>query len=1018
MIKEKLKKVLAMSLTLCMLVPSIAFAADVNGEEQAEEKVTNAVEQEVQSETLDKTNTSSEPSDSPELTVSVSGNGNAITKIDGLSDENLIDLEAGESKSFSLNKGEKIYVKTYAVDGNNAYFSNTGCELVSATSGVLTTERVYKVLSDKATLKINFSGGPKENSSTQPVLKRFAAPRAASSMSTTITKVKSQYGYDASGSNFEYNKYTRFNATGAYNSAAYCAEHSRDITASSVTGYVISDTTIRKILYYGYRGPKQWSGFACSTYNSPYVLWGDNTNKTEICGVVVTAQALSDRYKSLGGTGISCNPSGLSAFVAFVNSQPDPGSSWTVYKASASGQDMMWGVYNPNGDLKLQKSAAENEDIVAECPNMYSLEGAEYEVRNGNGTVVGVLKTDKNGNSNTLSLPPATYTVKETKAPMGYALDNNTYTVTVTLGGTYVLNVQDVPMFDPVRIVLQKTATEDSYVNKSDMSDAEFEIAYYDTLSKEEAESIEPTRVWNLKTIEGRGSLAGKYVSEFHSDYILEGSDELFKIVDDLGVERAILPRGIVTIRESKAPTGYKVDPMIYYLTVDNDEDNTHVTYNFGAVPEQPNAPLVPYLKTKASDLATEDNVGSFAETVNIKDEVSYYELTDGETYTIKGILYDKETGEKLLDKNGKAYTDEVTFTVNEDNSTIDGKGARGSVDFNYSINNAKELKGKSVVCCVAIYWHGEELATHMDFDNEDQTIHFPELRTTASSEETDSNLGMPREEEVIKDVVKYENLIAGKEYTVKGVLMDKKTNKPLLNEDGEEYTDEVTFTPNESEGEVTLSFTVKSIDLQGETTVVFEDMYHNDKLVGVHADIKDEGQSIHYPDIHTSANLDKNSIGKDGILQIVDVVKYTNLSPDREYTVTGILMAKETGKPLLVGGREVTKTVKFTPTKKDGEVRVVFEVPADALVRSDDGSSTVVFEKLYDSDIEIAHHEDINDEGQTIGVGIMTVSYGENGYGIPNTGDSTNKFLFYVLVLTAAGLSAASVMKKRKEDE
>lgn len=52
-----------------------------------------------------------------------------------------------------------------------------------------------------------------------------------------------------------------------------------------------------------------------------------------------------------------------------------------------------------------------------------------------------------------------------------------------------------------------------------------------------------------------------------------------------------------------------------------------------------------------------------------------------------------------------------------------------------------------------------------------------------------------------------YKNLTPGKEYTVKGILMNKATGKPLVI-DGEEIRASYTFKPETSDGEVTVTFT------------------------------------------------------------------------------------------------------------------------------------------------------------------------------------------------------------------
>ncbi|MDG4958383.1 VaFE repeat-containing surface-anchored protein, partial [Lactococcus lactis] len=97
----------------------------------------------------------------------------------------------------------------------------------------------------------------------------------------------------------------------------------------------------------------------------------------------------------------------------------------------------------------------------------------------------------------------------------------------------------------------------------------------------------------------------------------------------------------------------------------------------------------------------------------------------------------------------------------------------------------------------------------------------------------------------------------------------------------------------------------------------------------------------------------------------INDAVDYTGLTVGKEYTINGVLMDKSTGKPLEVDGKEVTGSTTFTPTTADGTVNVEFTFNASALK----GQTIVVFEKAYQGDKEVASHEDINDEGQTVEV-------------------------------------------------
>ncbi|MDY3239042.1 MAG: VaFE repeat-containing surface-anchored protein, partial [Anaerovoracaceae bacterium] len=95
-----------------------------------------------------------------------------------------------------------------------------------------------------------------------------------------------------------------------------------------------------------------------------------------------------------------------------------------------------------------------------------------------------------------------------------------------------------------------------------------------------------------------------------------------------------------------------------------------------------------------------------------------------------------------------------------------------------------------------------------------------------------------------IVDTVTYENLTPGKEYTLKGTLMNKDTGKALT-VDGKKVTAEKTFTPEKKSGTVKMTFNFDARDLEGVDIVVFEKLYLGSKLVAKHTDINDEGQTV-----------------------------------------------------------------------------------------------------------------------------------------------------------------------------
>ena len=339
---------------------------------------------------------------------------------------------------------------------------------------------------------------------------------------------------------------------------------------------------------------------------------------------------------------------------------------------------------------------------------------------------------------------------------------------------------------------------------------------------------------------------------------------------------------------------------------------------------------------------------------VTLTDTVSYTGLVPGKEYRATGVLMDKETGEKLL-VDGKEITAETVFVPETKN---------GSVDVTF-IFDATGLHGKEIVVFEDLYRENVLLATHADINDEGQTIKVknPEIGTTASFEgekEID-----PLDKVTLTDTVSYKDLTPGKEYRVTGVLMDKSNGKELLI-NGEKVTAEATFVATEASGSVDVTFIFDATGLHGKGIVVFEDLYRENVLLATHADINDEGQTVELknPEIGTKATADgKKEITADKIT-ITDVVSYKDLTPGKEYKLTGVLMNKATNDKLLIDGKEITAEATFTPKAPTGEVEMTFTFDARELTAE---TEVVVFETLYRDGIEIAVHADIEDEGQTV---------------------------------------------------
>ena len=245
----------------------------------------------------------------------------------------------------------------------------------------------------------------------------------------------------------------------------------------------------------------------------------------------------------------------------------------------------------------------------------------------------------------------------------------------------------------------------------------------------------------------------------------------------------------------------------------------------------------------------------------------------------------------------------------------------------------------------------------------DDQFEGVPEIGTTATVD--GEHTAEPAGEVTLIDTISYKNLKVGETYKISGVLMDKSTGEPLLVNE-QQITAELEFTPTSSEGSVELTYTFDGSALAGKSVVVFEDLYQDENVVASHSDINDEGQTVTFgqPEIGTTATIDGEKTAQPSEqVTITDTVEYSSLTVGQEYTLKGVLMDKSTGEPLQVNDQQVTSEATFIPAESNGTVDVLFTFDATGLERK----SLVVFETLFQGETEIAGHEDIEDEGQTV---------------------------------------------------
>lgn len=446
-------------------------------------------------------------------------------------------------------------------------------------------------------------------------------------------------------------------------------------------------------------------------------------------------------------------------------------------------------------------SAVESDGVYSLVFADKNLAGATYEItaaediitpdgtlHYAKGMVVDTLTTDENGAAESKPLYLGKYTVREAKAPYGMVLNGTPKTVELTYAGETV--------------EVTETAAE-----------------FYNERQK---------AALSLAKILGR--------------------DETFNIGDN--GEILSVQFGLFAAEDLFAADGSFV-PKDGLLEIANCDENGNIIFKTD-IPVGEKL----YVKEIATDShyilsdekypVTFEYAGQDTALVEIKANGGEAIKNDILYGSVKGLKIDRETEKPIVGaKFGLFRSAETEFTA--ENALITAvSGEDGTFLFenvpygNWLIKELQPADGylsNDEIYPVRISENGQTVGITVVNDR------IPEIGTkaTVNGEKTATAEG----DITIEDTVSYKHLIPGKAYTVKGILMDKSTGKAFL-VDGKELTSEVTFTPEESCGEVTVRFTFDGSKITKQTDlVVFERLYRDGTELAAHADIEDGGQTV-----------------------------------------------------------------------------------------------------------------------------------------------------------------------------
>lgn len=404
------------------------------------------------------------------------------------------------------------------------------------------------------------------------------------------------------------------------------------------------------------------------------------------------------------------------------------------------------------------------------------------------GTAVDTVTTDKRGNAESRPLYLGKYTVREIKAPYGMVFDSTPETVELTYAGETV----------------EVTETAIELYNQRQKA----EVSLFKTLDKDEIFNIgnngEILSVqFGLYAAEEMTAADGSVIPK---NGLLEtaGCDENGKLTfkTDIPVGARLYVKEIATdekyiLSDEKYPVSFEYAGQETALV--------KIKANGGEVIK--NNILYGSVKGLKIDCETESVIAGAVFGLFRGNETDYMaknailtaESDKDGIFTFSNIPYGSWIIKELKPANGYLPSDEIyPVLINKNGQEIEIKVVN---------NRVPEIRTKAAV-------NGEKTAV-------------------AGGEIT------------VADTVYYNHLIPGREYTVKGILMDKSTGAALL-VNGKKITAEITFTPEKAEGEVIVRYAFDGKGIKCQTDiVVFEALYCDGEELAVHADIEDAKQTV-----------------------------------------------------------------------------------------------------------------------------------------------------------------------------
>lgn len=517
--------------------------------------------------------------------------------------------------------------------------------------------------------------------------------------------------------------------------------------------------------------------------------------------------------------------------------------------------------------------------------------------------------------------------------------------------------------------ILDKTQIIDSvkYSNLPTEYEYELETTFVDSATGEEIKKteIEKDPYWNMlkdlgyvtdetssdSTGDSVAEDTGKIVSEvgkaFKRTQVLkpEKMDDTVNVTFDIDPRSFNLEGKTITIRQV-----IKLNGVAVAKHTDKDAESQQISFPTGS--------------TLAVDNTSHNHTIAPTKDADVVDTIFCKNLATGISVDFYGIAIDKDTN-KPVELNGKPVVVKQSETISK---------ADQEVQLHYVVDGTK-LKGKRLTSFVFAVYNGKIVFKHTDPNSAEQSFSFSSLRTKFLDDKNGTHATMLTEDVHQTDTVTLDSLTKGERFTLKGVVYNKSTRKPML-VDGKQVTNSIDFTAKGNSEEVALKYQYNGLKSdayhkdKNDDLVSFVYLYKDGILIDKEEDFDSFDQTIKLPSCGTSASdgitkLHVGYVSKTAIFR--DSVDYYNLIVGDWYSTTLTLHLNKDGKdagPLKdANGNLITATVKFQAKTTDGSVKV--EVKYDASLLA--GETITAFETIRTKGYEVCGHTEITDEGQQI---------------------------------------------------